>query len=115
MSKAESIRTYQARLTLTPEQSAKLDGYAALYGLVERTLFARLAAGDSLTALKRELIRRFGITARQFNAISATLRGKIQSVQEARARLIGSARRRIERAEGMPGCSLRSRIRSSRP
>ena len=101
MSKAESIRTYQARVRLTPEQSATLDGYAALCGRVERTLFARLAAGDSLTALKRDLIRRFGITARQFNAISATVRGKIQSVQEARTRLIGSARLRIERAEGV--------------
>ena len=60
------IRTYQTRLALSSEQAALLDAYAALYGKAERSLFARLSAGESLSVLKREFIGGLGITARQF-------------------------------------------------
>ena len=73
--------------------------YAALYGKAERSLFARLSAGESLSVLKREFIGGWGITARQFNALAAGVRGKIASVKEVRDRLIELAKRRIKRAE----------------
>ena len=50
------MRTYQTRLALSFEQAALLDGYAALYGKAERSLFARFSAGESLSVLKREFI-----------------------------------------------------------
>ncbi|MGD0886686.1 MAG: hypothetical protein ABSA46_17740 [Thermodesulfovibrionales bacterium] len=76
----ESIRTYQTRPELAQEQSGFLDAYASQYGLAERTLFARIEAGDDRNALKRDFLRRFGITARQFNAVQTGLGGKIASV-----------------------------------
>jgi hypothetical protein len=57
------MRTYQTRLDLSIEQAALLDAYAALYGKAERSLFARLSAGESLRVLKREFIGGFGMTA----------------------------------------------------
>ena len=93
------MRTYQTRLALSCEQAALLDAYAALYGKAERSLFARLSAGESLSVLKREFIGGLGITARQFNALAAGVRGKIASVKEVRDRLIEFAKRRIKRAE----------------
>lgn len=92
-------RTYQARLSIPAEEDRLLSFCACLLGTAERTLFARLQSGDSLTDLKREFLPRFGITARQFNAIAATLRGKIKSVKERRAGLIEEAEQRVLRAK----------------
>jgi hypothetical protein len=93
------MRRYQTRLDLSIEQTALLDRYAALYGKAERSLFARLSAGESLRVLKREFIGGFGMTARQCKALAAGVRGKIASVKEVRDRLIEFAKRRIKRAE----------------
>lgn len=90
--------TYQTRPDLTPEQSAVLDAYAELYGKAERSLFAEMQAGDSLNDLKREFQPRFGISARQFNAIRVGLEGKIASIKERRPELIAEAEARIKKA-----------------
>jgi hypothetical protein len=74
------IFTYQTRLALDAEQAAALDAYAALYGRVERSLFAAFQAGGKLNDLKRQFLPKFGITARQFNAIRVGLEGKIDSI-----------------------------------
>jgi IS605 OrfB family transposase len=92
------VRTYQTRISLTPEQDALLSAYAALYGRVERTLFARLRAGEQINDLKRNFQLRFGITARQFNAIHAGLNGKISSIKERQDGLISEMTGRIARA-----------------
>jgi IS605 OrfB family transposase len=93
------VRTYQTRISLTPEQDALLSAYAALYGRVERTLFARLRAGEQINDLKRNFQLRFGITARQFNAIHAGLNGKISSIKERQDGLISEMTGRIARAQ----------------
>lgn len=93
------IRTYQTRLHLTVEQEAQITAYAELYGRVERTLFARLAAGDNINHLKQSLQKRFGITARQFNAVHSGLKGKIDSIKSRRPELIDDLARRIKRAK----------------
>jgi IS605 OrfB family transposase len=92
-------RTYQCRIAVGAEESALLSSYAAIYGTAERTLFARLSAGGNLTDLKREFIIKFGITARQFNAVAAGVKGKILSVKEHRAVLINDAERRVAKAK----------------
>lgn len=95
---SESIRTYQMRPELTEEQCGFLDAYASLYGRVERNLFARIQAGEGLNTLKRDFQKRFGITARQFNAVEAGLGGKINSIKERQPDLIDDLNRRIKRA-----------------
>src|SRR5215831_2337764 len=93
---------FNTMYTLTLSHEASRMGQAggsARCGKAERSLFARLPAGESLSVLKREFIGGFGITARQFNALAAGVRGKIASVKKVRDRLIEFAKRRIQRAE----------------
>lgn len=94
------MRTWQTRLSLGVEGMAVLDAYAQLYGKAERSLFAELAAGKkSKNDLKREYQVRFGITARQFNAIRIGLEGKVRSIQERRPDLIKELGQRITKAK----------------
>src|SRR3954468_8903243 len=82
------IFTYQTRITMTREATCVLDAYAALHGRVERSLFAQWSAGHQISKLKPAIQSRFGITARQFNAIRVGLEGKISSIKERRPDLI---------------------------
>lgn len=92
-------RTYEARLPTDPKRDAVLSAYADLYARSERTLFARLCAGETPAGLKRAFLIRFGLTARQFNALAADLRGKIASIEQRRLGLLRSLDRRIARAK----------------
>jgi IS605 OrfB family transposase len=91
-------RTYETRLPSAPERNAILDAYAELYGRAERTLFARLRAGDRIATLKSVFMVRFGLTARQFNALAATVQGKVASVRNRRPQLMATLERRLARA-----------------
>jgi IS605 OrfB family transposase len=91
-------RTYETKLPATPERDQTLDAYAALYGRAERTLFARLCAGERVATLKSAFLVRFGLTARQFNALAATVQGKIASIRKRRPQLMATLVRRIARA-----------------
>lgn len=92
---ASSTFTYQTRIMTASDSRSLLDQYAALYGKVERTLFAALAAGKSAAALKPGFCKRFDITSRQYNAISMCLKGKIASIQERRKGVIQEAKIKI--------------------
>jgi IS605 OrfB family transposase len=78
------IRTVHTRLVLDPGPAGRLDAYAALYGKAERTLFAAAAKGGNLDQLKSDFSARFGLTARQYNALSRSVKGKIGSLIEVR-------------------------------
>ena len=78
---------------------ASLDAYAALYGLVQRKLFADVAVGRSAASLKSAYLKRHGIPARMFNAIRVSLEGKSASVTEQQKLRVGDLQRRIARAE----------------
>ena len=94
------IFTYQARIAAGEGASSALDAYAALYGKVERSLFAAMQkSGANLNALKREFLSRFGITARQFNAVRIGLEGKIDSIKARRPDLIQELQARIKAAD----------------
>lgn len=97
------IFTYQTRLLLDATQAQVLDDYASLHSRAERSLFAALRAGRALNDLKREFLPRFGITARQFNAVRVGLEGKIDSIKARRPELIAEAQQRIKRAETVLG------------
>jgi IS605 OrfB family transposase len=92
------VFTYQTRPALDAAQAVALDAYAELYGRAERSLFAALQAGDKLNDLKREFLPRFGITARQFNAVRIGLEGKIDSIKQRRPELIIEAQTKIKKA-----------------
>ena len=92
------IFTYQARPVLGDEQALVLDAYAELYGRTERSLFAAMQAGGKLNDLKRDFLPRFGITARQFNAVRIGLEGKIDSIKQRRPDLIVEAQAKIKKA-----------------
>ena len=99
MPEEPEVRTYQTRWRGGSGQDRALfAAYGDLFGRVERTLFARLEAGDELNDLKREFLPRFGITARQFNATAVTVRGIRQSVLEGMTRRIKDLECRIARA-----------------
>jgi IS605 OrfB family transposase len=93
------IFTYQTRLILDAGQVAALDAYAALYGRVERRLFAAMSAGGAINDLKRTFLPKFGITARQFNAVRVGLEGKIDSIKARRPELIADLQTRIKKAQ----------------
>ena len=56
---------------------ATLAAYGERYGRVQRQLFAAFAAGRSVTSLKGEYLREYGIPARMFNAVRVSLEGKM--------------------------------------
>ncbi|WP_026195770.1 hypothetical protein [Verrucomicrobium sp. 3C] len=58
-----------------------------------------MRAGVPLNELKRSFLLRFGLSARQFNAIRVELEGKIASIKERRPEWIEEAKGRIKRAE----------------
>ncbi len=92
------VFTYQTRPVLDDEQAAVLDAYAELYGRTERSLFAALQAGGKLNDLKRDFLPRFGITARQFNAVRIGLDGKMDSIKQRRPDLMIEAQAKIKKA-----------------
>jgi len=76
-----------------------MSGYAELYGKTERKLFTHLYSGDNLNSIKCEFLKKFGMNARQFNSVSAGLKGKISSIKELRVNLIRESEQRIVSAK----------------
>ena len=87
--------TYQTRFEPDDSASALLDGYARLYGTVECSLFAAYQAKIPINDCKRLFLRRFGITARQFNAVRIGLDGKIAAIKARWPELIAEAQLRL--------------------
>ena len=93
------IFSYQTRLSLDAAQREALDAYACLYGKVERSLLAAMQTDASINDLKRQFQPKFGITARQFNAVRVGLEGKIDSIKARRPELIADLQTRIKKAQ----------------
>ena len=68
---------------ISPETERSLSAYAALFGRVERKLYASLCA-DKISANERKshFIAKYQISARQYNAVLRTLTGKLDSKRE---------------------------------
>ena len=79
------------------ETESSLSAYAALFGRVERKLYASLCA-DKMTAneRKRHFISTYQISARQYNAILRTLTGKLDSKRELNKLYQADKKERIE-------------------
>ena len=73
-----------------------LDEISDLLNHAKRHLFVdRYVRGKSVAACKKEYLTRFGITARQFNAISRDLAGQVRASREAAGMGLRRLRRRI--------------------
>jgi IS605 OrfB family transposase len=73
----EMMFTYQTRLQLDEANTAIFDEYAKLFNLVEHSLYAEVARRKTSASCKNSFLKKFGITARQFNACRVNLEGKI--------------------------------------
>lgn len=93
------MRTYQSRPLLSSEAEAALADYAELYSRAGRCLFGQLAAGEDAGKLKPSFMRKHGLTARQFNAMAFSIKGKIKSLIEARKLRISDLQERISTLE----------------
>ncbi len=76
------MRTYQTRLHIDDSADHILSSYAELFSQVEHHLFKAKVLRTDPNTCKREFLKRFGITGRQYNACRITLQGKIESIKE---------------------------------
>lgn len=83
------------------ETESSLSAYAALFGRVERKLYASLCA-DKMSAneRKRHFISTYQISARQYNAVLRTLTGKLDSKRELNKLYQVEKKERIEAVSG---------------
>ena len=93
------VFTYHTRVSVTPEQDQMLRAYAILFGHVERTLFTDIEKGKHAKDLKSAYLARFGITARQFNALRIQLLGKIQAIRKQIPLQIENLKTKIKKAK----------------
>ena len=75
------IFTYQTRLQLSSIETAILDDCAQYLSHIERRLFAEISAGKDPLQQKFLYIRKYGITARHFNALRVQLEGKMAAIE----------------------------------
>jgi IS605 OrfB family transposase len=104
LSKQTQIFTYQTRLSIQNTEAEILLECAQLLSNIERKLFADISAGKKAADLKSQYLQTYKITARQFNALSVQLEGKIASIKERLAgqiieteQKIASVKKRVEK------------------
>ena len=86
-----------ANLSTKQTLYAALDAMGDRYGHIKRTLFTdSLRSGKKPATFKNEYLQRFGITARQFNAVRYDLDGSISSAREVQKNRIEALERRIK-------------------
>ena len=88
--------TFQTRLNTSAAKDATLSAIAGLMSSVERRLYTQWRAGHSLASLKNKTISCYQIPARYFNAVKASLDGKIRSVMTNLGNTRNSYQRRIK-------------------
>ncbi|MDI6824637.1 MAG: transposase [Bacillota bacterium] len=94
--------TFEAKIVDTAVYPV-LDAVAELFGRIERRLFVDVCVrGRDPKELKRVYLKRFGISARMFNAIRVTLEGKVKAAREVGERYVRSLGEKI--------CSLEKSI-----
>ena len=91
--------TYQTRIHSCAAEDEILNSCATLFGTVERSLFADLERGKLVNECKSSYIKKYGITARHFNAIRVQLEGKISSIRALQQIRLKAVRGQIESIE----------------
>lgn len=73
----EQMFAYQTRLQLDETTSPIFGEYSRLCNFVEHSLFTEIARGKTSASCKNEFLKKYGITARQFNACRVNVEAKI--------------------------------------
>src|SRR5262249_52416885 len=93
--------TYQARASsLDEREAAILEEYAFLCSRVERSLYVEVNKGNTPGPCKSHYLKKYGITARQFNACHINLKAKIESCRSAQQQTIFTLKQKIEQISG---------------
>src|SRR5580693_3949582 len=95
----DSGRTYQTRPSLDPLAQEAFQACAELFAHIEHCLLADISKGITPGALKSSYLVKYGITARQFNAIRVKVEGKIASIKELRKMQISDLKEQITALE----------------
>ncbi len=91
----EMILTYQTRFLLDEKQELTLQKCACLLSEVERSLYAEVAKGKTSASCKNTFLKKYGITARQFNACRVSLEGKIAANKASREQGLSGLKQQI--------------------
>jgi len=93
----EMILSFQTLLRLKKEDEEVLHHCANLLSRVERSLYVEVSKGQNSASCKNIFLKKFQITARQFNACRVSLEGKIASYQSGQERTIVNLSEQIEK------------------
>lgn len=96
---SDLIRTYQTRIHVEESLDKILASYAELFAQVEHHLFKAKVLNCNPNTCKSDFLKRFGITARQYNACYLVLQGKIDSIKERRNLQIVDLEEKIKLSE----------------
>lgn len=88
--------TYQTRLQMDQGIDCVFHACSCLLNRVEHALYAEVSKGNTTASCKNSFLRRFDITARQFNACRVSLEGKIAASRAGQERAIISLQQQIE-------------------
>lgn len=91
----EMMATYQTRVALDTKQSMILEEYAHLSNVLEHALYAEVAKGKTSASCKNLFLKKYGVTARQFNACRVSLEGKIAACQAGKEQAIIELKEKI--------------------
>ncbi|NGX30177.1 MAG: hypothetical protein KR126chlam4_01355 [Candidatus Anoxychlamydiales bacterium] len=88
--------TYQTRIKADAKLDEILTMYSTHLSMVCRNLFKDLISNKKINELKKEYIKKYKITARQFNSCRLEVEGKIKSYNELRKNRISSLKQKIK-------------------
>jgi len=97
---SEMTTTYQTRFESSAEMDELLQRCATLLSSVERSLFAKVSSGSTSLSCKNEFLKKYGITARQFNACRVSLDGKISAARASQELTVANLKRQIKIVDG---------------
>ena len=92
---SEMMFTYQTRVFLDEKQEGVIQEYANLLSAIERSLYAEVAKGKTVASCKNDFLKKYAITARQFNACRVSLEGKIAACKATQESAIVSLKQQI--------------------
>lgn len=87
--------TYHTRLFLDEKEEEIFQECACLFGSVEHSLYAEVLKGKKATSCKNDFLKKYGVTARQFNACRVSLEGKIAACKATQEQSIVNLKQQI--------------------
>ena len=100
MKEKSLTHSYQTRFSLSEKEESVLSEMAELLSRVKRSLCSDVSrSNERVGSFKNDYLKRFSITARQFNACRVSLEGNIASQKTLRKQAISDLKQRVESLE----------------